>query len=1348
MRWLRLVCAFGMLALADGECDLASSGVVRTLTRNGAELPSLILEANPWNSHRVVTEVAKILLSRKMGYTVTVKDQPTVTTLNSRLSSGESMVNMEVWPDSMKGGSVYETQVVGDNGLVGQKGIYVSKTTSTNYWSSNGDILDHYRSFTCGTDCTEADTMIGRLQSDGLYAAADSTVTSNKYTNYQLSDSSGNVLPTCSGGTSTCQKAGWFYPPQCLPTCDTNPSSCTCATVLGYKVDDKNATQILQNQVAQLGMKMSIVWVGDNQKTLVDSQTSANKPVLFYGWQPDNRYTGSAFSRVHLPNCQQMATDGTCDFPKQQLKILAWPELETVAQPAYEFLEKMSLSNADIQSIFAAAPNNGATAADLEAGACTWAKANTQTTASWIPPPPSCSQDDYIHSVSACDGDDRTVSFAWKYPSESDASKPANCVLNGAITGLPQPFSTDCNIVTSDGMFGILGVVVTSLTVVIGLLALGFIFLYKHHMCFDRTQPMLMAAMICGCLLLQLPGYLLTEELSKFKCAAADFLTQVCVDFIIGCYIVKAQHYTRSYTKTIQTDMKSGASDDIHKKIHSEAAKKKEKVDANKTAVLTADGRLVKEADLDAKEVRRQTIRVAQWCGIEIAIFLLRVFFEPMKPMTEFYKEEIPGTTQSVQLDYILCDSDGGSALYVLSWVYSAVLLAMAMYETLRAEKTGLVPDRYNMHALYNILLWAFVSVFYWTFGDRSPGNVYSVNCTSQILGGGVCIFLLVGPRVQNWRYGASAKVQVLSSSYMISFEDLEIIHQIGEGSYGDVLMGRWKQTKVAIKRLRGQLSDEQMRAFGSEVGTMVELHHPNCVMLMGFCLQPPVLVMEFLGRGSLHQVLHVDKTIFDWTMQIHVLVDCARGMNFLHTHEPKLIHRDLKSPNILVNDNWRCKIADFGLAQLKMANPKDQNDNGLDAIGSLLWCAPEVLNNNPAMAPADVYAFAVIMFEVLYCELPFVNSELMSVPLKVCNGDRPSTRKTPRAQTAMGEHFQTVTGLMEQCWRADPAERPDFSQVLSTLESTAENLMGKHSWEQCVVYPANVKRSKDDAPKTMIDSMQEGDLELGFKIGEGAYGVVFEGIYLNKKVAVKQLFVDGVQEDVREEFHAEVNIMRAMEHPCLVKLLGVMEKMPKLLLVTELMLKGSLWDYYHREKRPTPHSRHMALVLDQAIDMADGMEYLHDKKILHRDLKSQNIWLDENLKCKIGDFGMSRLNTNKTMTLCGSPLWCSPEILRSERYSFPADVFSFAIILWEAFHWAEPYTELTVMEIIVAVTQRNERPDISPMVPEGVQELIRSAWHAQPEKRPMMGFLLSKLQQFRTQVKRNPDLLGGAGMQ
>merc|ERR1712072_1520013 len=103
---------------------------------------------------------------------------------------------------------------------------------------------------------------------------------------------------------------------------------------------------------------------------------------------------------------------------------------------------------------------------------------------------------------------------------------------------------------------------------------------------------------------------------------------------------------------------------------------------------------------------------------------------------------------------------------------------------------------------------------------------------------------------------------------------------------------------------------------------------------------------------------------------------------------------------------------------------------------------------------------------------------------------------------------------------------------------------------------------------------------------------------------------------------------------------------------------------------------------------MAAGMNYLHSKSVLHRDLKSQNIWLDGKLGCKIGDFGMSRMNSQRTMTLCGSPLWCSPEILESKHYSYGADTYSFAIILWEIFHWYEPYQEYTVMEIIMAVTQ------------------------------------------------------------
>ena len=129
----------------------------------------------------------------------------------------------------------------------------------------------------------------------------------------------------------------------------------------------------------------------------------------------------------------------------------------------------------------------------------------------------------------------------------------------------------------------------------------------------------------------------------------------------------------------------------------------------------------------------------------------------------------------------------------------------------------------------------------------------------------------------------------------------------------------------------------------------------------------------------------------------------------------------------------------------------------------------------------------------------------------------------------------------------------------------------------------------------------------------------------VHMKVAVKQLFVDGIEEDVLTDFHKEVQIMRDMDHPQLVRLLGVMQKMPKLLLVTELMIKGSLWDYYHNEKPPKNFDR---VVMTMALQMAQGMCYLHERRVLHRDLKSQNIWLDGDLGCKIGDFGMSRMNS------------------------------------------------------------------------------------------------------------------------
>lgn len=101
---------------------------------------------------------------------------------------------------------------------------------------------------------------------------------------------------------------------------------------------------------------------------------------------------------------------------------------------------------------------------------------------------------------------------------------------------------------------------------------------------------------------------------------------------------------------------------------------------------------------------------------------------------------------------------------------------------------------------------------------------------------------------------------------------------------------------------------------------------------------------------------------------------------------------------------------------------------------------------------------------------------------------------------------------LMRACWAQEPGDRPEFGAVLTKLENIAEAQLGQHSWEQSVVYPRASEALPRKPVRSMVDCLEEGDLEMGFKIGEGAYGEVFEGIYLNKKVAVKQLFVNGMQ--------------------------------------------------------------------------------------------------------------------------------------------------------------------------------------------------------------------------------------------
>ncbi|XP_076913295.1 putative serine/threonine-protein kinase SIS8 isoform X2 [Bidens hawaiensis] len=181
-----------------------------------------------------------------------------------------------------------------------------------------------------------------------------------------------------------------------------------------------------------------------------------------------------------------------------------------------------------------------------------------------------------------------------------------------------------------------------------------------------------------------------------------------------------------------------------------------------------------------------------------------------------------------------------------------------------------------------------------------------------------------------------------------IAWEEITLGERIGLGSYGEVYRGDWHGTEVAVKRfLDQQVTVESLEEFRSEVGIMKRVRHPNVVLFMGAVTRAPHLsiVTEFLPRGSLYRLIHRPNNQLDIRRRLRIALHAARGMNYLHNCTPVIVHRDLKSPNLLVDKNWVVKVGDFGLSRMKHSTFLSSRSTA----GTAEWMAPEVLRNEPS---------------------------------------------------------------------------------------------------------------------------------------------------------------------------------------------------------------------------------------------------------------------------------------------------------------------------------------------------------------------------------------------------------------
>ncbi|KRZ28116.1 Mitogen-activated protein kinase kinase kinase 12 [Trichinella pseudospiralis] len=255
---------------------------------------------------------------------------------------------------------------------------------------------------------------------------------------------------------------------------------------------------------------------------------------------------------------------------------------------------------------------------------------------------------------------------------------------------------------------------------------------------------------------------------------------------------------------------------------------------------------------------------------------------------------------------------------------------------------------------------------------------------------------------------------QAAADDWEVPFESITDLQWLGAGSQGAVFLGRFNGESVAVKKLQhiGETNIRHLR----------HLCHPNVIKFRGVCTQAPCycIIMEYCSQGQLYELLRSGKQLspkltLDWAKQI------ASGMHYLH--QQKIIHRDLKSPNVLVTNEDLLKISDFGTSR----HWSQQNSTRMTFCGTASWMAPEVIRNEPCSDKVDVWSYGIVLWELLTCEVPYQDVDPTAVMWGVGSHSLqlPIPHSTP-------EGLQL---LLKQCWSAKPRNRPSFRHILTHLD-------------------------------------------------------------------------------------------------------------------------------------------------------------------------------------------------------------------------------------------------------------------------------------------------------------------------
>ncbi|XP_045829881.1 lysM domain receptor-like kinase 3 isoform X2 [Trifolium pratense] len=318
---------------------------------------------------------------------------------------------------------------------------------------------------------------------------------------------------------------------------------------------------------------------------------------------------------------------------------------------------------------------------------------------------------------------------------------------------------------------------------------------------------------------------------------------------------------------------------------------------------------------------------------------------------------------------------------------------------------------------------------------------------------------ILDDPNMNSDQTGTHITGIIVENSLEFSYEELSVAtnnfsedNKIGEGGFGEVFYAELRGQIAAVKKMKMKASKE----FYAELKVLTRVHHLNLVRLIGYCVEGFLfLVYEYIDNGNLSQNLRdLEREPLPWSTRMQIALDSARGLEYIHEHTVRVyIHRDIKSENILLDKNFRAKVADFGLS--KLADVENSTSSAIVAEGTFGYMPPEYAHGGIALSTKiDVYAFGVVLYELISANQAVINDGpevkgLVALFDEVFDHEpNPTEALKNLVDPRLGDNYSidsvyNIAKLAKACTMKDPQLRPSMRSVvvaLMTLTSTTED--------------------------------------------------------------------------------------------------------------------------------------------------------------------------------------------------------------------------------------------------------------------------------------------------------------------